>query len=360
MGNLMPDRGESPGQHGGTRRAMGYVRVSTDDQAREGVSLDVQEARIRAYCDAKGWQLVSIVRDEGKSAKDLKRPGLQELLTALPRWQRDFDALVVVKLDRLTRSVRDLGNLMDAFKRARVGFTSIQESVDTASASGELFFNLVASVSQWERRAIGERTQAEAGRDVIGVGDARPSHFRHMEQALDAAVKIHENAKVDLDVSVERGIVVNGRTIASRPGGPFPLLLIALGSNDNASTPDHRPVHLCDDASRVGLGDFDERVALAEVDLSDVITRNAAFTGDHAHQVSSLHAVARSDCHEEPSHPAGSAGRWPGTVSIRRPCARNRKLTRLGFTPLCSLALQHMERGCSQLRRVVFLQQRLE
>jgi site-specific DNA recombinase len=141
-----------------TTRAIGYVRVSTDDQVREGVSLDVQESRIRAYCEAKSWQLVSVVRDEGKSAKDLKRPGLQEILGALPKRQRCFDVLVVVKLDRLTRSVRDLGNLIDAFKRARVGFTSIQESVDTASASGELFFNLVASVSQWERRAIGERT----------------------------------------------------------------------------------------------------------------------------------------------------------------------------------------------------------
>jgi len=141
-----------------TTRAIGYVRVSTDDQVREGVSLDVQETRIRAYCEAKSWQLVSVVRDEGKSAKDLKRPGLQEILGALPKRQRCFDVLVVVKLDRLTRSVRDLGNLIDAFKRARVGFTSIQESVDTASASGELFFNLVASVSQWERRAIGERT----------------------------------------------------------------------------------------------------------------------------------------------------------------------------------------------------------
>jgi len=137
-----------------TTRAIGYVRVSTDDQVREGVSLDVQEARIRAYCEAKGWQLFAVVRDEGKSAKDLKRPGLQEILGALPKRQRCFDVLVVVKLDRLTRSVRDLGNLTDAFKRARVGFTSIQESVDTASASGELFFNLVASVSQWERRAM--------------------------------------------------------------------------------------------------------------------------------------------------------------------------------------------------------------
>lgn len=153
-------------------RAVGYVRVSTDDQAREGVSLDAQEARIRAYCEARGWVFTTVVRDEGKSAKDLNRPGLQRLLGALPRRHRDFDALVVVKLDRLTRSVKDLGTLMEAFKRARIGFTSIQESVDTSSASGELFFNLVASVSQWERRAIGERTKAAlahlraAGRQV--------------------------------------------------------------------------------------------------------------------------------------------------------------------------------------------------
>ena len=128
-----------------TTRVIGYVRVSTDDQAREGVSLDVQETRIRAYCEAKGWQLVSVVRDEGKSAKDLKRPGLQEILAALPKRGRCFDVLVVVKLDRLTCSVRDLGNLTDAFKRARVGFTSIQESVDTASASGELFVKITRS-----------------------------------------------------------------------------------------------------------------------------------------------------------------------------------------------------------------------
>jgi DNA invertase Pin-like site-specific DNA recombinase len=139
--------------------AVGYVRVSTEDQAREGVSLEAQEARIRAFCEAKGWALVDVVRDEGKSAKNTKRPGLQDILAALPRRQRGWDALVVVKLDRLTRSVRDLGELMEAFKKARVAFTSIQESVDTSSASGELFLNIIGSLSQWERRAIGERTR---------------------------------------------------------------------------------------------------------------------------------------------------------------------------------------------------------
>jgi DNA invertase Pin-like site-specific DNA recombinase len=70
------------------------------------------------------------------------------------------EVVVVLKLDRLTRSVKDLGTLMDEFRRLRFGFTSIQEAVDTTSATGELFFNIVASISQWERRVIGERTTA--------------------------------------------------------------------------------------------------------------------------------------------------------------------------------------------------------
>jgi DNA invertase Pin-like site-specific DNA recombinase len=69
-------------------------------------------------------------------------------------------AEVKSKLDRLTRSVKDLATLMDAFRRARVGFTAIQEAVDTTSASGELFLNIIGALSQWERKAIGERTKA--------------------------------------------------------------------------------------------------------------------------------------------------------------------------------------------------------
>lgn len=141
-------------------KVVGYIRVSTDDQAREGVSLGTQEARIRSFCNAKGWELLDVVRDEGRSAKDLNRPGLQQILSALPKRQRCFDALVVVKLDRLTRSVKDLATLMEAFRRGRVGFTAIQEAMDTTSATGELFYNIVASISQWERKVIGERTAA--------------------------------------------------------------------------------------------------------------------------------------------------------------------------------------------------------
>ena len=165
-------------------KVLGYVRVSTEDQAREGVSLDAQEARLRDYCRAREWALVGVIRDEGRSAKDLKRPGLEQILEALPRKHRGWDALIVVKLDRLTRSVKDLGTLMEAFKRARVAFTSIQESVDTSSASGELFFNLVASVSQWERRAIGERTKAALAH--LQASGRRVSRFAPYGQRIAA------------------------------------------------------------------------------------------------------------------------------------------------------------------------------
>src|SRR5713101_703174 len=75
--------------------AVGYVRVSSEDQAREGVSLAAQAERIAAYAAAKGLALVAVVRDEDLSAKDLNRTGLQNLLEALPRRQRDFEAVVV-------------------------------------------------------------------------------------------------------------------------------------------------------------------------------------------------------------------------------------------------------------------------
>ncbi len=81
-------------------RIIGYVRVSTNDQAENGVSLDAQAEKIRAYCKATGSQCVGIVPDDGASAKDLKRPGLQQILEEIPQKARRFDGIVVTKLAR--------------------------------------------------------------------------------------------------------------------------------------------------------------------------------------------------------------------------------------------------------------------
>ena len=136
---------------------VGYTRVSTEEQARDGVSLDAQAEKLRAYALVKDWTLAELIWDAGHSAKSLKRPGMARLLTLVEAGQ--VDVVMVYKLARLTRSVVDLGKLMDLFKRKRVDLVSLQESLDATTATGELMMNRLASVSQWERKVIGERTR---------------------------------------------------------------------------------------------------------------------------------------------------------------------------------------------------------
>jgi DNA invertase Pin-like site-specific DNA recombinase len=142
-----------------TTRTIAYLRVSTDKQADRGVSLDAQRAKVEAYAALYDLELVEVVIDAGYSAKTLDRPGLSKALAALKAGKAD--ALLVVKLDRLTRSVRDLGELVAShFAPGRAALLSVGEQIDTRSAAGRLVLNVLASVSQWEREAIGERTAA--------------------------------------------------------------------------------------------------------------------------------------------------------------------------------------------------------
>jgi DNA invertase Pin-like site-specific DNA recombinase len=149
-------------------RVIGYIRVSTDQQASEGVSLDAQREKIRAYCMALDLELVEICADNGYSAKTIERPGLNEALGRLRSGEADI--LLVAKLDRLTRSVKDLGQLVDTyFLPGRYSLLSIGDSIDTRTASGRLVLNVLASVAQWEREAISERT-SEALRHLKAQG----------------------------------------------------------------------------------------------------------------------------------------------------------------------------------------------
>jgi len=140
-------------------RVIGYVPVSTNEQAENGVSLAAQAEKIRGYCKLNGWKCVEAVRDDGYSAKDLRRPGLQQILDEVASKTRRFSGIVVTKLDRLTRSVRDLVRLTDLADKHQVALVSIQEAVDTSTPTGQLFRNIVTSLSEWERGIIGERTR---------------------------------------------------------------------------------------------------------------------------------------------------------------------------------------------------------
>src|SRR5438093_2599659 len=138
-------------------KTIGYVRVSTEKQADFGVSLEAQTAKIRAMAVVQGAELVDVLIDAGESAKSLHRPGMARLLALVDA--RAIDTVIIAKLDRLTRSVADLAELLKRFERRGVSLVSVADSLDTRSAAGRLVLDIMVSVSQWEREAIGERTR---------------------------------------------------------------------------------------------------------------------------------------------------------------------------------------------------------
>lgn len=137
-------------------KAIGYTRVSPRDQAASSVSLVSQRMKIEAYSVLHDLELTEVIEDAGYSAKSLDRPGMTKLLSLIQG--RRIGVVVVAKLDRITRSVRDLGELIELFQRSGVEFASVADHIDTSTASGRLVLNVMGSVSQWEREAIGERT----------------------------------------------------------------------------------------------------------------------------------------------------------------------------------------------------------
>lgn len=139
------------------RLIVGYSRVSTSEQAENGVSLDAQKEKINAYATVKDWELAFTVADPGESGKHLNRLGIGSLIGMIKR--REVSQVIVTKLDRLTRSVTDLNYLVRLFEEYDVALVSIAESLDATTATGRLMMNLLASVSQWEREIIGERTK---------------------------------------------------------------------------------------------------------------------------------------------------------------------------------------------------------
>lgn len=143
-------------------KVIGYARVSTEEQATSGVSLQAQVEKLRAYASCYDLEIVEIIEDGGQSAKSLQRPGIQRALQMMREGQAK--GLLVAKLDRLTRSIVDLNTLISEYfseeARYQVSLFSVADQVDTRSAGGRLVLNVLMSVAQWEREAIGERTKA--------------------------------------------------------------------------------------------------------------------------------------------------------------------------------------------------------
>jgi DNA invertase Pin-like site-specific DNA recombinase len=154
-------------------QVIGYVRVSTDEQAVSGAGLEAQRQAIVAECERRGWQLIEVVEDAGWSAKDLRRPGIKAALAVLEAG--DAKALVVAKLDRLSRSLLDFAGLMAKAQQQGWGVIALDVQVDTSTASGEAMANMLATFAQFERRLIGQRTkEALEVKKASGVRLGRP------------------------------------------------------------------------------------------------------------------------------------------------------------------------------------------
>lgn len=221
----------------GTTKVLGYVRVSTDEQADRGVSLAAQRAGVVALAAARGLDLVEVIEDAGASARTLRRDGLRRALASLRAGE--VGGLVVAKLDRLTRSVRDWAGLCDEHFGAPRGprLYSAAEDLDLKTASGRMVANIMMSVAQYEREAIVERTQGamdhKAGRGerlgTIPYGRRLVEGGKRLEPApaeVEAIAAIRGMRLAGLTFRAIAG-ALDQRGLGSRSGRPWSSSTVA-------------------------------------------------------------------------------------------------------------------------------------
>ena len=138
------------------QQSIGYIRVSTQGQVDEGVSLEAQRAKIEAWCELNDYELVALFEDAGISGGSMKgREGLHTALKAA----RPGMALVTYSISRLARSTRDMLEISDELTRRGADLVSLSERIDTTTASGRMVFRMLAVLAEFEREQIGERTK---------------------------------------------------------------------------------------------------------------------------------------------------------------------------------------------------------
>jgi DNA invertase Pin-like site-specific DNA recombinase len=147
-----------------------YVRVSTAEQ-----STRTQEHELRGYAQKRGWIIQKVYRDQGVSGARLSRPGLDQLLADCRRRTVGIHVVLVWKFDRFARSLRGLLSALETFRSLGIDFCSATEPIDTTMPHGELVFQILSAVAQWERNLIGERVRAGINRaKEDGVRFGRP------------------------------------------------------------------------------------------------------------------------------------------------------------------------------------------
>lgn len=193
--------------------AVGYVRVSSEEQAKGGISLEMQATKIRAYCELNDLNLVELVADEGISAKDIEhRPGFLRCLEMLDNEQ--VDTLIVWRVDRAFRSTIDALTVRNTMERKGQTLISITDPVETSTASGKLQYGIKAVLNEYERDLISERTKAaleqkRANREK--TGGVVPYGFRIASDGIHLEIDPEEAQVVALVLDLhEAGVSYRG------------------------------------------------------------------------------------------------------------------------------------------------------
>lgn len=215
------------------RKAIGYIRVSTEMQAQEGVSLEAQRAKIQAWAELNDYQLVAIYEDAGLSGKNQNREGLQ---AALAQCGKDT-ALVVFSLSRLSRSVRDTMEIAEKLEKVGADLVSISEKIDTTTAAGKMVFRMLAVMNEFERDQISERTKSalaykKAKGERVGgvpfgwmaVKGSSVLARNEGEQKIIAAIRSYRAAGLAMRAIVAR---LSSDGFKSRAGKPLGLTQVA-------------------------------------------------------------------------------------------------------------------------------------
>ena len=146
-------------------RVIGYARVSSKDQ-----ELDIQIGEIKKYCEYRGFEIVRIYTDKA-SGKNIDRAGFEDMMQVLHKKTFDADAVVVHKIDRIGRNLKNLIEIIDDFSKMGIQFISITDNVDTTAPQGKLMFHLIGAFAEYERVLINERTR-------LGINEALKSGVR--------------------------------------------------------------------------------------------------------------------------------------------------------------------------------------
>jgi DNA invertase Pin-like site-specific DNA recombinase len=195
-------------------RAIGYLRVSTDEQAMSGLGMAAQSHTITRAVEARGWTLAEMMTDDGKSGGTMARPALTAALDALDAGAADV--LVVAKIDRLSRSVLDYARITERSRRNGWSIVALDVDVDTSTPTGGLMANMTAAIAEWERQIISVRTiEALAAKRAAGARLGRPVTLPAEVRARIAA----ERAAGHTLQAIADGLTADG--IATARGGKW-------------------------------------------------------------------------------------------------------------------------------------------